>query len=167
MNKKKQKQETIQPQDPWIKPHYVLVDDALKVQDLAPYQKLIILRKPDGEKKCVVDLALSNKDALELHENSLKAPLKNLQKPYYSRMLYQSQPMINNQTEEDINQIAACLQRVVKEGADLEQKYSSETKVDFLQTNSKPFATTQKDVSEIDMVQIKVPNNQWQTIDNE
>ncbi|MDE5767608.1 MAG: hypothetical protein K2H56_03590 [Malacoplasma sp.] len=71
-NKKKNEiqEEEIITRDEWLKRDYILVPNETTPNDLTNYQKLIVLRKPEGEKRCIVDFALSFDDVDKLHYES-------------------------------------------------------------------------------------------------
>lgn len=48
--------------DGWIRDDYILVNNKTRAKDLKPYQRLVVLRKPDGEQKCIVDNSLSYRE---------------------------------------------------------------------------------------------------------
>ncbi len=56
--------------DEWLKRDYILVPNETTPNDLTNYQKLIVLRKPEGEQRCIVDFALSFNDVDKLHYES-------------------------------------------------------------------------------------------------
>ncbi|MDE5841606.1 MAG: hypothetical protein K2H11_01365 [Malacoplasma sp.] len=63
-------EEEIITRDEWLKRDYILVPNETTPNDLTNYQKLIVLRKPEGEKRCIVDFALSFDDVDKLHYES-------------------------------------------------------------------------------------------------
>lgn len=57
--------------DEWLQRDYILVPNETTPDDLTEYQKLIVLRKPEGEKRCVVDYSLSFNDVDRLQQDSI------------------------------------------------------------------------------------------------
>lgn len=68
---KKNKSSEVQ-RDNWIKRDYILVPNDTKPSDLKEYQKLIVLRKPEGEQRCIVDYSLPFHEVDKLHLDSLE-----------------------------------------------------------------------------------------------
>lgn len=44
--------------DDWMREDYILVSNKTKAKHLKPYQRLVVLRTPNGEKRCIVDKSL-------------------------------------------------------------------------------------------------------------
>lgn len=65
---KKIKQEENLIVDDWMRHDYILVDNNISPKDLKPYQRLIVLRKPTGEQKCVVDVSLPYEELKKLQD---------------------------------------------------------------------------------------------------
>lgn len=58
--------------DSWVKRHFIVVPNTTTPSQLTEYQKLIVLRKPDGEKRVVVDFSLTDAELDRLHNESLE-----------------------------------------------------------------------------------------------
>ena len=59
--------------DNWIKRHFIVVPNTTTPAHLKEYQKLIVLRKPEGEKRVVVDFSLTDEQLDKLHYQSLES----------------------------------------------------------------------------------------------
>lgn len=44
--------------DDWMRPDFIIVSKDFSPKELKPYQRLIVLRKPEGEIRCIVDKSL-------------------------------------------------------------------------------------------------------------
>ncbi|QHG90267.1 hypothetical protein [Malacoplasma iowae] len=75
-SKKSKQDENLIVDDNWMRHDYILVDNNISPKDLKPYQRLIVLRKPTGEQKCVVDVSLPYE---ELKNYKQKLTLKVMQ----------------------------------------------------------------------------------------
>lgn len=75
---KKKKDDQVVERDEWIQRDYILVSNDTTPDDLKEYQKLIVLRKPEGEKRCVVDYSLSYDDVDKLQYESIVSGEVNL-----------------------------------------------------------------------------------------
>ena len=67
-SKKIKQEENLVVDDDWMRHDYILVDNNISPKDLKPYQRLIVLRKPTGEQKCVVDVSLPYEELKKLQE---------------------------------------------------------------------------------------------------
>ncbi|QHG89337.1 hypothetical protein [Malacoplasma iowae] len=65
-SKKSKQDENLIVDDNWMRHDYILVDNNISPKDLKPYQRLIVLRKPTGEQKCVVDVSLPYEELKKL-----------------------------------------------------------------------------------------------------
>lgn len=57
--------------DSWIKNYFIVVPNSITPKDLKKYQKLIVLRKPEGEQRVVVDFSLTDSETERMHFESL------------------------------------------------------------------------------------------------
>lgn len=55
----------------WVKDHFILVPNTTTPKDLNNYQKLIVLRRPQGEQRVIVDFSLTQSEVSRLHNESL------------------------------------------------------------------------------------------------
>lgn len=58
-------------QDEWMRNYYIEVSKDFKVSDLKPFQKLIVLKTNEGDRKVVVDFSLTKNEINRLQSESL------------------------------------------------------------------------------------------------
>lgn len=101
--------------DGWIRDDYILVNNKTRAKDLKPYQRLVVLRKPDGEQKCIVDNSLSyreikriqgiinEKGYVDINDESITRIIPNEYKTEgYKSLFSQEQAIIMNEIMNEI-----------------------------------------------------------------
>lgn len=84
----------------WLKDNYIVVPNWTKPSQLTKYQKLIVLRQPEGEKRVVVDFSLTQSEKERLHNESIEGNIVDLNDENIFRMIPTS---INTKEIEDAN----------------------------------------------------------------
>lgn len=54
--------------DDWMRPDFIIVSKDFSPKELKPYQRLIVLRKPTGEIRCIVDKSLSYSEIARMQQ---------------------------------------------------------------------------------------------------
>lgn len=56
--------------DSWMRENFIPVPSNTSIKKLKPYQRMVILRKPEGEKKCIIDISLPYDEIVRLKQET-------------------------------------------------------------------------------------------------
>lgn len=182
--------------DGWMRSDFIVVSKNFKVKNLKPYQRLIVLRKPEGEVKCVVDKSLPFSEIERIQEKIQRNGHFNINSKNITRIIphdYKVQSeKIESDPEEDI-ETAKLLFEVETGTNEFSKNEIGENNDANFQTNyyifhmnneyvvSNPLRkvvpsdqqkkVTVDDVDLIDSIRIKIPHEErsinWNTNDDE
>ena len=164
MFSKKNKNSTYQ-RDEWIKRDYILVSNDTKPSDLKEYQKLIVLRKPEGEQRCIVDYSLPFDEVDKLHYGSLENVV-DLKRDIFNKKLKRIIPAYLNTKEidddinnTDWNEIVDSSQSI-RESSDLFKAAESEFSYALVKSknNEVPLLRLDEENGQILMTKLEIEN---------
>lgn len=167
--------------DDWVRSDYILVSNKTSAKDLKPYQRMVVLRKPSGQQKYIIDKSLpyseikkiqsliEKRKPVDINSNKIKRIIPNEYKTYEE---ISDDDILVNEYENDLkvlkdlnvgefnehlvdNEITSLLK--------LEDDYSR------VSLKSKNNISGVSDVDIIDSVKIYIPHEErkikWNTID--
>lgn len=168
--------------DGWVRSDYILVSNTTSAKDLKPYQRMVVLRKPSGQQKYIVDKSLpyseikkiqnliKKKQPVDINSSKIKRIIPNDYKTIeeitdidsidnYEKDLAVLKSLGSNEFSEHL------VDNDVKSLLKLEDDFSRVT------LKSKKEITGVNDVEIIDSVKIFIPHEErrikWNTIDGE
>lgn len=173
--------------DSWVKNYFIVVPNNVTPKDLTKYQKLIVLRKPDGEQRVVVDFSLTDEETQRLHFESLNSDTIDLKDKNTFRIIPTN---LNTKEVEDSHSIREDeiehVSKILVQSAEEFRKHEieQESEITFLRMNDKNVKVINdrffnsdssnfydKDVDDIDSVVIETEESvklreTWKNVDD-
>ncbi|WP_412032607.1 hypothetical protein [Malacoplasma muris] len=117
-NKKEKKQveqkSDVQVNDGWMREDFILVSNRTKAKDLKPYQRLVVLRKPDGEQKCIIDKSLPFREIERIQELINKKGFVDINSKEFTRIIpndFKTESDIFEESKESVETSALAIKR--------------------------------------------------------
>ncbi|MBD5446122.1 MAG: hypothetical protein HDR31_02250 [Mycoplasma sp.] len=190
---KNKKKEEVQIVDSWMRENFIPVHPTTSVRMLKPYQRMIILRKPEGEKKCIIDISLPYDEIEKLKEQVSEQRYPNVFDKNILRIIpptSEIEERFKNISKSDMEAVAQMLNDISFNGGDIEldemsvDKIESRNVVPVLKMFDEKVNISlregeekhnlsipvDKDIDNIDGVKIKIPleeiyNKKWNDFD--
>lgn len=167
--------------DDWVRSDYILVSNKTSAKDLKPYQRMVVLRKPTGQQKYIVDKSLPYGEIKKLQNLIEKRQPVDINSSKIKRIIpneYKTYEEIDNDSiinyEDDLNVLKDLNSGEFNEHL-VDNEITSLLKLedDFsrISLKSKTDISGVNDVEIIDSVKIYIPHEErkikWDTIDGD
>lgn len=128
--------------DSWVKSHFIVVPNTTTPNDLTDYQKLIVLRKPEGEQRVIVDFSLTDAETNMLHNESLENDVVNIDDKNLLRIIptdlnTKEKESYDNLSDEEIEKMSAILRANSEEFKEFDKTEEKEEYESILRLDDK------------------------------